>query len=235
MAGARLICELPTTRCTIRSAAPDNRQTWSYEQIVDTDHGAGLPLWIGPATSSWVVYASACADVTELMQHTAIRASADYDRYARESVEYGHMHLWLHQWHLETYQSQHRRVRWNQPRTMTGVRQVIWTDRDSHQWEITPVYTFPKIEGVIQPTLIMYPASSTRRWALLVGGESEERRVLGTIVGEASLAPFSAEFLFDQVLPRNRCREGNTCTAVLEGDTFPFWWISLYTGVLSWN
>ena len=28
MTGAQLICELPTTLCTMRSAAPDNRQVW---------------------------------------------------------------------------------------------------------------------------------------------------------------------------------------------------------------
>ena len=222
-AGARLICELPTTTCTIHSAAPNNRQTWSYEQIVDTDHGAGLTLWIEPKPTRTAVHALTCADATQLVQHTATVAAIEYDRYARESVQYGHMHLWLHQGDLEPYQSQHRSVGWKKPRTMASVRQLIWADRDLYQWELTPVYPFPKIEGEIQPTLIIHPVADTSRWAVFVGGESEERRVIGTIVVEASLAPFSTDFLFDQVLPRNRCRERNICTAALEDETYEFW------------
>lgn len=64
-----------------------------------------------------------------------------------------------------------------------------------------------------------------------MGGESEERRVLGTTVVQASLAPVSVEFLFDQVLPRNRCRECSVCTAVMDDVTFQYWVdIPLYDG-----
>lgn len=224
LAGAGLICELPTTRCQVRSVAPDNKRSWEYEQTVDIDHGEGLTLWIEPYVSNRALTLSTCADEQALMQTSANLYETSFGRYARDSVQFGTMQLWLHQRrHEDTYQSDLRIVGWRQPRTMEGIRQIIWRDRDTYQWVISPVRPFPVIEGATQPTLIIHSKSDSQTWALLVGGDSVERKVLGTIVVEVSLAPFSTDYLFDQVLPRNKCRDRNICTAVLEGETYQFW------------
>ena len=71
LAGARLICELPSTHCTLQSAAPQDRQIWEHDQIVTADHGSGLVLWIQPSEDRRAVQVSMCGDSNEPIEAAA--------------------------------------------------------------------------------------------------------------------------------------------------------------------
>ena len=127
LAGARLICELPTTHCALQSAAPQDRQTWEHDQIVTAAHGSGLVLWIEPTEDRRAVQVSMCGDGNSMMQLTALEATTSVWDYMLAAVEFGYMNMWVHDSrHPYTVQCNHRRVNWPRTRSDRELANSNW-------------------------------------------------------------------------------------------------------------
>lgn len=225
LAGAQSICDLSTTVCSVRSSAPDNRQQWDYDQVVRTEHGAGLTLWIEPVSQGRVVAASMCVDKSSFMQMLLVDPGpTNPEQYTREAVNSGYMHVWIHDCLMvETFQHNHRRIVWDRPRAMQEVRRFVRTGRREHRtWAVIPVSPVPIMGGIRQPTLILHPDNDHQFWAILVELQDDVKKVFGTFVLEADLMPFSVDFLFDRTHLPHGCGEISHCTALLDEHIFQY-------------
>ena len=226
LAGARLICELPTTSCVIRSAIPDNRKEWSFHETVDVEHGTSLALWIQPVRRDFERVAQLCIDETGFMQLTRnMEFSREDIAYFHEAVEVGFMHLWIHDSERsELTQSQHRRVAWPNLRSSTELRTAVWTDRVGHRkWNFQRVEPAPMAQSSRQPTIIFYPTPMTEQWPILVKIDNGVELALVTMLLPAHNAPYSVDFVFDRALPQHACRETSQCTALVYDVVYRFW------------
>ena len=226
LAGARLICELPTTSCVLRSAIPDHRREWGFHDIVDVEHATSLALWIQPDRRNFERAVQICPEETGFMQLTSSTEFSPDDRaYFNEAVDVGFMHLWIHDSdRSELVQSQHRRVAWSRLRSSKELRATIWTDRAGHKsWNFQRVEPAPASQASRQPTLIFYPTSTSEQWPLLVKTDNGVELELVTMLLPAHNSPYSVDFIFDRALPQHACRETSQCTAVIRDTVYRFW------------
>lgn len=232
-AGARLICDLPTTRCTLHSAAPHDRQIWGYEQIVTAEHGSGLVLWIEPVTSRRMVHMMACDDSNSLMQLAPLGPESSLKEYMHAATEIGFMHLWVHDSSQpEQVQCNHKRVNWPRPRTKLELSKSNWMSReDEQQWNSIPIRPLPVMGGARQPTIIFYREAESGLWPILIQAKRDLGRQIGAMVLYRDLGPFAVRYLLEMMIPNNRCERDRVCLANLDGDFYRFWVdVPLYPG-----
>lgn len=225
LAGARQICDLPSTECVLQSAAPDNRQEWRYDQVVTVDHGSGLTLWIHPKQPRQFVTISSCSDTSSFMQNMPVVLTSPNDQmYLQAAVRVGYMHMWVHDVDSTLRaQTNHRRVRWDRTRTPAELQEAVWVSKHPNQdWRFQVVWPFPWMGQRPQPTLIFYCIKGMELWAILLQASVDDVPSLHTMVLTADYAPFSTDFLFDSALPDHRCREESSCTAKMDDARFNF-------------
>lgn len=226
LAGARLICDLPETECVLKHDAPENRREWKYNEVVDVSHGTSLVLWILSRHKQSAAHIQVSTDECGFMQQPTCSTIEQIELlYFQEAVQIGHMHVWVHDTdRQELVQSQHRRVPWSWPKTNRELRTLVWIDKDQiRKWDRSLVYPLPILRGSRQPTIIFFPMHQTEHWPILIEIDSEHTLDLVTMVLPACNAPYSVDFLFDQVLPDNACRATSRCEAQMNGATFQYW------------
>ena len=224
LAGARLICELPDTTCILRSAAPQNQQSWQYEQMVEAEHGSGLVLWIQPTGQVQMLQAPLCDDDNSLMQLSIASNDAAMTEYMQIATVLGFMHFWVHDGDLpEFVQSDHRRVHWRRPRTLAALRQANWRDSHGQDWRFLQIEPIPVMGGVQQPTIIFHQNTGGDPWPILVKATRGIDQRLGTMVLNGELRPFSVSYIFGLMMPEHLCDRDRTCSAIMDGRAYAFW------------
>ena len=226
LAGARLICDLPETECVLKHEAPEHRREWKCTDVVDVSHGTSLVLWILSRYRQPAANIQLSTDECGFMQQPMYSTTEQIELpYFQEAVQIGHMHVWVHDTaKQEVVQSQHRRVPWSWPKTNREIRNLVWTDKDqTRKWDRCLVYPLPILRGTRQPTIIFFPVHPTEHWPVLIEIDSEHILDLVTMVLPACNAPYSVDFLFQQVLPDNACRATSRCEAQMNGATYQFW------------
>ena len=233
LAGARLICELPTTHCSLHSAAPQDQRVWEYDQTVTAAHGSGLVLWIEPVDVRRAIYMPVCSDEITMMQLTDGEAITPLRAYMLNAVAVGFMNLWVHDnRHPYIVQYNHRRVNLPRPQSQLELTRSNWLHIEGeNRWTHVFISPFPVLEGMHQPTIIHYRETDNEHWLILVQAKKGADRSIGTIDLLAELRPCAVGHIFDMMIPDHRCETDSTCVASLDGDFYRFWVdLPLYSG-----